>query len=353
MRPLRMKESINPTDEAVLSAQRRAARKSRHKPRPQRSESLTPPRHRPPHATIPPDDLGFDESSLPPEQAYKRTRTDDDFLESLADANAQDQGIGYFEEDLYSRQIPAYASAYGPAAGNAAGIGPGGRGNWLSGMDEDEYAEYVRAGMWRRRNKDELERLERLEKERKDKEERDRREREKGEREERERIRRLEEKRKKKTEDEDRKARERYDEAWRKLAVSVSVPSSAPTPTPTPTPTPAVDDAAGSPPPPRQPYPLRFSDFPWPLYPPVAFPPLSWPSLADLTAPAIASFLLSHLPEAEQKARLRAAVLAYHPDRFERLVVRVPEEKEETRERVRELGLRVSQVLNELMKRGA
>lgn len=86
----------------------------------------------------------------------------------------------------------------------------------------------------------------------------------------------------------------------------------------------------------------------------MAFPPLTWPSLDELTPSAISSFLLpDSLPADKHKATLRQAVLAYHPDRFERFVLRVPEAKEDVRERVRELGLRVSQVLNDLSKRGA
>ncbi|GAA6000599.1 uncharacterized protein JCM10292_000504 [Rhodotorula paludigena] len=362
--PLRMKATSN-ADEAVLRAQHRAARKSRSKRTPRtREESLTPPRN-PPKRDLADEDWGFDESSVPPEQAYKRTRTDDEFLEALEDAEQHDRGIGVHEDNFYSRHVPAYASYYGSAAGAAAGIDPGRED--LAQMDDEEYAEWVRAGMWRRKNRDEVERLERAERERKEREERERRDNERRDREERERIRKLEERRKRKSKEEEESARKRYDEGWSKLhkavagaaaaaaAASAAPASSAPTPDGTPPPASASDATADAPTAPStSSYPLRFTDFPWPLYPPMAFPPLTWPSLDDLTPSAISSFLLpDSLAADKHKATLRQAVLAYHPDRFERFVLRVPEEKEDVRERVRELGLRVSQVLNDLSKRGA
>ncbi|GAA5975007.1 hypothetical protein JCM11641_006800 [Rhodosporidiobolus odoratus] len=347
--PLRMKDSKF-SDEAVLSAQARASRKSRRKHRRDREqESLTPPRHRPAASSqsVTPDDWGFDESSLPPEQAHKRTRTDDEFFESLADAEQQDQGVGYFEEELFSRQMPTYNSYYGSAAGAAAGFEKGSTGNHLAQMDEEEYAEYVRAGIWRMRHKEELERQERAAKEKKVKEEREKKENEKRNREERERIRKLEERRKQKNKEEEEGAQRRYEEGWKRL--QQPAPASASSAAPTATPTDNFQPSSSSKPP--TPYPLRFTDFPWPLFPPLALPPLSWPQVSDFTAPAISTFLLpDSLPSEKHKAVLRQAVLAYHPDRFERLVGRIPEEKEDVRERVRELGLRVSQVLNELMK---
>lgn len=379
--PLRMKATSY--DEAVIRAQKRAARKSKHRPRP-RDESLTPPRNPPKpdyfgQGTDDDYDPHHPEGDVPPTQAHKRTRTDDEFLEALADAEAADRGIGAFEDDFYARQVPAYATTYGSAAGAAAGIVPpaSSSSSYLGQMDEDEYAEFVRAGMWRRKNREEVERLERLEKERREKDERDRRDRDKAMREERERIRRLEERKKRKSKEEETEARKRYDEGWRKLHQAVSAAGAAPPAASTSASASSSASSTPAPPPPEAPadgsdaptdapeaakpatdskfsFPLRFSDFPWPLYPPMAFPPLSWPAPTDLTTAAISSFLLpDSLPADKHKATLRQAVLAYHPDRFERYVLRVPEDKEDVRERVRELGLRVSQVLNDLAKRGA
>ncbi|BGP50408.1 hypothetical protein JCM10450v2_006327 [Rhodotorula kratochvilovae] len=371
--PLRMKAT--PYDDAVRRAQKRAARKSKHRPRPDRDESLTPPRN-PPR----PDAFeGLDEEpDVPPPQAHKR---DDEqgFLDALADAEAADCGVGYHEDQFYARQVPAYATRYSSAAGAAAGIAPPGQGSYLNQMDEDEYAEFVRAGMWRRRNREEVERLERMDKERKAREEREKKEKDQRDREERERIRRLEERRKRQSKEDELEARRRYDEGWKKLQQAAAAPppppaapaaytaaSSSAASTPAPPPpadgasTDATDITADAPPAAETPadkppasFPLRFSDFPWPLFPPLAFPPLSWPTPEDLTPSAISAFLLpDSLPADKHKATIRQAVLAYHPDRFERYVLRVPEEKEETRVRVRELGLRVSQVLNDLAKKG-
>jgi flagellar biosynthesis GTPase FlhF len=255
----------------------------------------------------------------------------------MADAAAQDEGVGYYEDLLYEREAQKRAAAfsYGGAAGIAMGMGATTNG---VAMDEEEYAEYIRAGMWRRKNKDEVERLARLEKEKREREAKEAVENEKRRREERERIKRLEEKKRKTSEKEERDARERYESQWRKLTTA-----SAPQP---PRAAEGIDSDTTAL------FPLRFTDFPWPLYPPMPLPPLSWPAGKDVTASAISNFLLSHLSADKRKAVLRQAVLAYHPDRFERHVLRIPEEKEDVRERVRELGLRVSQTLNELMKAG-
>lgn len=369
MKPLRMKATTS-VDEAVLRAEQRAQRKANRKRRHRstdtdaaaarsqtRDESLTPPRNR--SKANEDEDWGPDESAVPPDQAYKRTRTDDEFYEALADAQAQDSGVGYHEDELYARQVPAYASYYSSAAAAAAGIdpGPSTRSQWLHNMDDDEYAEYIRAGMWRVKNKAEVERMEREEKERKAREERERREQEKLARAERERIRKLEERKKQKTKEEAEAARTRYDDGWRKLQQAVAAPpAAAATEATIPEPSTATDagrERSGTPSAAFSPaFPLRFTDFPWPLYPPMAFPPLSWPAVDDITSAAISAFLLpdSLAPE-KHKAVLRQAVLAYHPDRFERYVLKIPEDKEDVRERVRDLGLRVSQVLNDLAKK--
>lgn len=333
---LRMKPSTS-TEEAVLSAQRRARRESHRKRQRHKTESISPPRNPPP-----PCGDEFDESSLPPEQAYKRTRTieeeEEEFEERLRDAAREDGSREFIEESMYARQVPAYASYYGNAAGVAAGVRGGGGGGEMM-MDEEEYAEYVRAGMWRRKNREEVERIERMEKERKAKEERERKENVERDRLERERIRRLEEKRKRRNREEDEKSRQRYEVAWQKLQQMNTASAKMST----------ADD--GTTKTSTNQYPLQFTDFPWPIFPPVAFPPLSWPSSTDLTVPSLTSFLLpSSLSSEQRRQKLRSTVLAYHPDRFERYVLKIPEEKEETRYRVRELGLRTSQLLNELMK---
>jgi len=179
----------------------------------------------------------------------------------------------------------------------------------------------VRAGMWRLKNKERLEWLEQQERLKKVGDEKERVEGEVKRKEEREKRKKLEERKKRKVFEGEEEARKRYEESWKKLH--------------------ALSKTMG----------LQFSDFTWPVFPPFALPPLSWPSINDITPSTITSFLLPEtLGKEERKTRLRSAVLSYHPDRFERFVLKVPEEKEEVRTRVRELGLRVSQVLNEISK---
>lgn len=348
---LRMKDT--PEDiAAILKSERRARRKRRReeeRTRP-RDDSMTPPRASTSYLGL--DDMGYDESSLPPSQARKTERYEEDFDEKLRNAFEEDHGVGRREEEMYNasssmsgyrrrRDEVSASFAYGGAAGIALGMGKTG----LDRLDEDEYAEHLRAGMWRLKNKDEAERIEALEREKKIKEEKERVEDEKRRRVEGEKIRKLEEKVRQRGVKEEKDARERYATLWKKI---LDVPKTAPAP---PVVEPPADDAEAGPQlPTPHPYPLRFTDFPWPLYPSVVFPPLSWPAPSDITPSAISTFLLSPVPRADRKSTLRSAVLAYHPDRFDRLLARIPPEKEDVHDRVKELGLRVSQVLNDLLK---
>ena len=272
---------------------------------------------------------GFDESSVPPEQAYRRDdQVDEDtFEDKLQSAMEDDFGASYAADRMYEREAAA-AFSYGGAAGVALGVNSDAV-DPLTRLDDEEYAEWVRAGMWRRTKKDEIRRQEeaaRLAQEREAKEAA-----------ERERTRRLEAKRRAQFDAQTRRDRERdrtlarraYDDKWRRLQDDNSSSSSSSTTTTSA---------------------LKQTDYPWPVFPTMPLPPLSWPSPSDLTPSSISSFLFSDVGAAERKATLRRAVLAYHPDRFERLVKRLPEEQEEQRERVRALGLRTSQVLNDLLR---
>ncbi|KAM0790656.1 hypothetical protein ACM66B_004516 [Microbotryomycetes sp. NB124-2] len=360
---LRMKDTPSGVDEAVRQAQRSAQRRKRRQQRDERrrSESMTPPR-RPARPDTDDDDRrgpsadtdwGFDESSVPPKQAHKRD--EHLFNESLLDAQFEDEGIGYYENLMYStQQQQKYATSfsYGSAAGRAMGLGAAGA-DPLTAMDDEEYAEYMRAGMWRIKNKDEIERQEAIEKERQRKLEQDRIEDERRRRKEQERLRRLEDKAKRKNEQQDKDYRQQYEDKWRKLVPSTSAAAAAAAPLATDKPTPLpsqVKTAADS-----TSYPLRYTDFAWPVFPPMPLPPLSWPSVDEISSSAVARFLLEPHEDDKDKRKqvLRQAVLLYHPDRFNRLIERVPEDKDDVRDRVRELGLRVSQVLNDLMKSGA
>ncbi|GAA6011114.1 hypothetical protein JCM11491_006732 [Sporobolomyces phaffii] len=333
---LRMKPStLSSTEEAVLRATRRASRKSKHKRR--ASESISPPRHPPaPPPQPPPDD--FDESSVPPSQAYKQTRAEEEdedeaeFEYKLRDAANADQGIGFYEYHHL-----AYSTSYGSAAGNAAGVrGPAA----TAGMDEEEYAEYIRAGMWRLQNKERLEWMEKQEKLRREQEERDRVQQIERERKEAQRRRKLEQRKRDESKLEQARARERYEVGWKKLHALGGGGGGT-----------AMGGSEGD----AKARSLRFTDFVWPLFPPFALPPISWPTPNEITSTSIEEFLLPEEVQGEaRKAKLRAAVLSYHPDRFERFVAKVGTDDDSdddgVRDRVRELGLRVSQVLNDLLK---
>ncbi|KAK4052419.1 hypothetical protein OIV83_002221 [Microbotryomycetes sp. JL201] len=357
-----MKDTPSGVDEAVRQAQRSAQRrKARHGRGHRSDESITPPRKPPSYAREPAADTdwGFDESSVPPDQARKRDKDEDEvkasFNDSLLHAHLEDEGVGFYEDLMYStqQQQQKYATSfsYGSAAGRAMGLGSAGA-DPLTAMDDEEYAEYMRAGMWRIKNKDEIERQEAIERERQRKLEKDRIEDERRRKKEQERMRRLEEKAKRKTQEQDKHYRQRYQDQWRKLVpATAAATTTKPTPlAPPPTTQQAPADSSSSSSSPA--YPLRYTDFAWPVFPPMPLPPLSWPTVDDITSSAVARFLLEPYEGDKDKRKqvLRQAVLMYHPDRFSRLVERVPEDKQDVRDRVTELGLRVSQVLNDLMR---
>ncbi|SCV71467.1 BQ2448_3055 [Microbotryum intermedium] len=343
------------TEQAVLDATRRASKQSHkrrhhhphrssattrtttaaqevpHRDR-DRSESLTPPRSRASTSkrTLEHDhDLDgdeFDQSSLPPAHAYKRSRSYDEddeerrFQDKLRSAEHEDQGVGYYEQLLYERELARNAASfhYGSSVRAAMGHAEAQKGATLM-MDEEEYAEYIRAGMWRIQNKEEILRRVRLDKAKKAKEEKDRIEHEVFEKKEKERIRKLEERTIKKDRQMEKDQREAYAAKWSSITATSTEAN------------------------------LRFSDIPWPIFPPVPFPPLSWPSTNDITPLQVDRFLLSHIKDKDaRKSTLRTAVLAYHPDRFDRLTARI--EDQDTRARAKELGLRISQTLNEMLK---
>ncbi|KAM0756185.1 hypothetical protein T439DRAFT_320881 [Meredithblackwellia eburnea MCA 4105] len=345
--------------EAILHKESKHRKKRRkEEARSRRDDSMTPPRAASSSKDMfAHEDDDFDESAVPPGQAFKR----EDWVEKLQDAAASDLGSqAYYEDHVFTRDHAA-AFSYGGAAGIAMGLGGGGGGSGMDIVDEEEYAEHIRAGMWRRKHKDEAERIEAIQKAKREKEEAERIETEKREKKEREKIKKLEKEAKKRTKEEEKAARERYELLWKKLSgpqqssKSATAPSSStPHGVPSTSSTPSQEKGEGGDGSSASQFlPLRFTDFPWPLYPTVPFPPLSWPKPSDITATSLSNFLLSHVEPTAKKGALRSAVLAYHPDRFDRLVGRIPEDKTDTRERVQELGLRVSQVLNDLMKAAA
>ena len=175
-------------------------------------------------------------------------------------------------------------------------------------MDEDEYAEWIRRGMWERRHKEELEEQKRREKEREEKKAQ-------AKKAEREKRRMEEEARQRHRERKMRHSRQAYDaylSAWSLLAAKA-----------------LANDA------------IHLKDIPWPLY-------SSPTSEGDITSEAISAFLFSDLESSDRprKQRIREALLIYHPDRFEKWASLITDENE--RGLARATAGTVSRILNSL-----
>ncbi|TFK74589.1 hypothetical protein BDN72DRAFT_759324 [Pluteus cervinus] len=196
-------------------------------------------------------------------------------------------------------------------------------------MDDDEYAEWVRVGMYRKTHAQEI-----AEQQRKKEARAARRAEEKARKAETARLEKLaEEERKQKKREKDEKhrvfARSEYDRRWKDLL--------------------DPRDDSGAPL-------LTFSDIPWPI--PSAYTPQASSqttiSMEDLTFDAVSSFLLTPHDISERqdrKDKLREAFLRYHPDKFEGRFMRFVEEGD--RENVRQGIGQVVRVLNTLMNNNA
>ncbi|KAI0705301.1 hypothetical protein C8T65DRAFT_708968 [Cerioporus squamosus] len=202
-------------------------------------------------------------------------------------------------------------------------------------MDEEDYAEWVRVGMWRKKHAAEHEEQMRRQAEQKAREER-----EKALREETRRLERAaEEERRMRKRAKERvrevEARELYDTRWKAILATASV---------------TTEDEM-----------LRFQDIPWPIITSVVSLRDDKPArvrIEDLTAEAISAFLLPpsehDAPTAdfskERKEKLRETMLRFHPDKFEgRIMKRV---REKDRERVKEAVGTVARTVNSLMGEG-
>ncbi|EUC57540.1 hypothetical protein RSOL_224300, partial [Rhizoctonia solani AG-3 Rhs1AP] len=231
------------------------------------------------------------------------------FRENLFDAMGDDAGFESTEARLneYDDFVP---DRWGDSTSSHLRDDP-------SMMDDDQYAEWVRAGMWRRTHKAEIEAQERAEEERKRKKER--------ERDRRKETRRME------REDNERRTRRKqvkeqqlvvegwiaYEAQWAQLR-----PSEATS--------------------------LRFTDLPWPCYPPPRLPL----DPDALSKQAISSFLLSplHSIGKPRKQRLREALLLYHPDRF--IAKWMGRVRKDDAQEVQEAVGRVARVLTGLVEEG-
>ncbi|KAI1782556.1 hypothetical protein LXA43DRAFT_1050734 [Ganoderma leucocontextum] len=198
-------------------------------------------------------------------------------------------------------------------------------------VDElDDYAEWIRAGMWRKKHAAEHE-----EQMRKQAEYNARKAREKAIRDETKRLERAEEEdrtKRRRARERLRAARELYEARWKAL-LAPSIPASSDEPT------------------------LGLADIPWPIY--HAYldnrHASSSPSIDEFTVDALSTFLLPSVeddrgPDAlkkERRERLRDAMLRFHPDKFEGQVM--PRVRADERDVVREAVGVVARMLNTLM----
>ncbi|CCO32001.1 hypothetical protein BN14_06053 [Rhizoctonia solani AG-1 IB] len=263
-----------------LYPEHEASSSSKHKRKRSRSPSR---RHEKRHRSIPPfDDYSKEDTQAPPASTsnidmdkLRAEMEERAFREKLFDAMGDDFGMenteAHFNE--YDDSVPERWKH--PASSHLR--------DDPSIMDDDQYAEWIREGMWRRTHKAEVEAQERAEEERKRKKER-----EKARREDTRRMEREDNERKSKR----RQAKEQQSvvEGW--IAYEARWAQMRPSETTS----------------------FGFVDLPWPCHPPPRLP-LDPDALSKQT---ISAFLLSplHSIGKPRKQRLREALLLYHPDRF-------------------------------------
>ncbi|KAF8342599.1 uncharacterized protein EI90DRAFT_2987771 [Cantharellus anzutake] len=195
----------------------------------------------------------------------------------------------------------------------------------INAMSDEEYAEWIRRGMWRRTHREEVEAEARKQEEKKRKKERERAARKAyGEAERRKETRRAA----KRAEEKALARREAgitYQSFWSELQARAAAASS-------------TSDQFGADPPF-----LTFSLIPWPVFELPEGP-------ETITREAVSEFLLSddHSPGRTHKQRIREALLAYHPDRF---VGRYISLVEASHQKAVEEGVgRVVRILNDMLE---
>lgn len=183
-------------------------------------------------------------------------------------------------------------------------------------MDDEEYAEYIRRGMWERTHKAERVAREQQEKERKERKDKERKLREKTKELENEEVERRRRNREAKANQQFVEGWTAYERRWSELQQATTTASLVPA---------SMDLHA----------------LPWPIAQPIT-------SIDDLTTEAVSAFLLSHLHSADKpkRARLREALLLYHPDRFEgRFMTAI---QADAKDRVQEAVGKVARILTSL-----
>ncbi|KAG0140677.1 hypothetical protein CROQUDRAFT_99781 [Cronartium quercuum f. sp. fusiforme G11] len=213
-------------------------------------------------------------------------------------------------------------------------------GHLLGRMEAEEYDEYIRKRMWSRTNRTDY--LNTKDREEKDREGRERvaqaRAQQKLDRQKKEKLRAEKESRRK---DKDlKRCRASYEQRWEIINfLQFGTQTGA-----TKTSSTFLNDTRQI---------LRPDEIPWPFYPPELVNdcfPFPTPPADQITHHSVKQFLIGHIPASDSTAKrkvIRAALLVYHPDRFNRLIHRI-KDIDGAQSKVRELGLRVSQILNEL-----
>lgn len=187
----------------------------------------------------------------------------------------------------------------------------------LHHLDDEEYVEYIRRGMWERTHQAEHAARQKKKADASEKRKRERELKEKTKEIEQEELDRRKRRREEKEHQHFLNAWTAYEKRW--------------------------SDILKPPPASLPPNSLDFDNIPWPVFPPPT-------SLDSLNKDTIAAFLLSDkVPGASEKTikqRLREAFLVFHPDRFESKVLAAVKDRD--KERVREASGRVVRALNAL-----
>ena len=189
----------------------------------------------------------------------------------------------------------------------------------MSGMGEEEYSEWIREGMYRLKNRDEVRRQEKIRQEKSEKERLEEQARERARNDEKKRIDRLKREKGRQEEDRRKAQRDRYRARWA-----------------------TVGDTGGE----IEEAELAFKDIPWPIY-----TSKGRLDLDDLETDAVRAFLeavASDRGEGTDEFRkvLRDAIRAFHPDRFfSRILARV---RAADRDMVKEGVERCSRIINAL-----
>lgn len=213
------------------------------------------------------------------------------------------------------------------------------KGSALSRMEGEDYDEYIRKRMWSRSNRTQY--LNLKEKEEKEKaEEIKRKENRKQQKlRDQEKVKNRAEKEIKRKEKDLKRFKESYEAKWNMINSLQTLKNH-------------TDDLIETP---NQN--LSFDQIPWPIFPAEEsddFINRNHPKI-DLinrfTSKSIKDFLFKDIEDSNLKKKIvRSTLLLYHPDRFDSLIIqRIKNHQDEKeKEKAKEIGLRVSQILNEI-----